>query len=363
METSLSEKRNRLQKVLSIVWDKLRMFRASALGEASSIKKPRYCCWVINYRCMLRCKMCHIWNLDYDFKLATSMEEKKRFVRSLRNLVEPGFEFHLSGGEPLMEEGIFELIKFISDEGYKTNLVTNGFLVNKEIAKRILESGLGTLTFSLDGVCATTHDFLRGVAGSYEKIMQAIACLDDFDGRKLKIAILTTIMERNIDELLELVQRVQSDKRLEMISFQAVTQPFCEENDNIWFLKEKNKYLWPQDIAKAALVMDKLKELKQKGYRIGNKPDHFMHFKEYFSNPNMFLKKIKCNLGDYEFHVDPYGKVFFCCLMDPIGNIKNGYIPKIWNSPEANRIRQGIYNCRKNCHIMVNCFYEDEPRA
>jgi len=338
----------------------MRKFRISTLNISSSIKKPKYCCWVINYRCMFRCKMCHIWSVDYDPKLATSMEEKKRFVRSLRNLVEPGFEFHLSGGEPLMEEGIFELIRFISDEGYKTNLVTNGFLVNKNIAKKILESGLGTLTFSLDGVCATTHDLLRGVAGSYEKIMQAIECLDSFDNRKLKIAILTTIMEPNIDELLELVERVQSDKRLEMISFQAVTQPFCEENDNAWFLKEKNKYLWPQNKDKVAFAMDKLKELKNKGYRIGNKPDHFMHFKEYFRDPDIFLKKIKCNLGDYEFHVDPYGKVFFCCLMDPIGNIKTGNIRQIWNSCEASRIRQNVYNCRKNCHIMINCFYEDE---
>ncbi len=106
--------------------------------------------------------------------------------------------------------------------------------------------------------------------------------------------------------------------------------------------------------------MEKLRDLRLKGYKIGNHHNHFLHFSEYFKDPNKFLKKIKCNLGNYEFHVDPYGKMFFCCLTDPIGNIKTDDINKIWYSPETKRIRQDVYNCRKNCHIMINCFYEDE---
>jgi len=303
--------------------------------------------------------MCHIWNVDSGSQPETTMEEKKRFIKSLKDLVAPGFEFHLSGGEPLLTEGIFELIKFISDEGYNTNLVTNGFLINSKVAQKLIASGLGSVTFSLDGASAKTHDFLRGVEGSYEKVMQAIGFLDSLRG-KTKIAILTTIMEKNLDELLELAEWVQHDKRLEMISFQAVTQPFSEDADPGWFAKEKNKLLWPQDIKKTAFIMERLRELKNSGYKVGNQPNHFLHFKGYFQDPNTFLKKIKCNLGDYEFHVDPYGKVFFCCLMDPIGNIKSGTLPEIWNSPGTEKIRRDVYACKKNCHIMINCFYEDE---
>lgn len=325
------------------------------------IRKPRYCCWVLNYRCMFKCKMCYIWNVNDDKNLETTMEQKKQFVKSLRSLVEPGFEFHLSGGEPLMTEGILDLINLIADEGYKTNLVTNGFLINEAMAKDIVNSRLNTLTISLDGITSETHDFIRGIKGSYERITEAVEYLDKFrKDEKPKIAILTIIMEHNLDEILKLVKWVQQDERIEMISFQAITQPFGEKMDNNWFIKENNRFLWPRDTHKVSEIMERLRELRLNGSKIGNHPNHFLHFREYFKDPNVFLKKIKCNLGDYEFHVDPYGKTFFCCLTDPIGNIKTDSLPEIWYSPQIQRIQESVYNCKKNCHIMINCFYEDE---
>jgi len=291
------------------------------------------------------------------------MEQKKQLVKSLRGIVEPSFEFHLSGGEPLMTEGILDLVNFISSEGYRTNMVTNGFLISESMARDIANSSLNTLTISLDGVNPETHDSIRGVKGSYDRIMKAIEYTDRFrKNERPKISILTVIMERNLDEMLKLVDWVQQDKRIEMISFQAVTQPFGEEIDNVWFAKEKNNIFWPQDAEKTSMIIEKLRELRLNGYKIGNHHNHFLHFREYFKNPDKFLKKIKCNLGDYEFHIDPYGKTFFCCLMEPIGNIKTDNLPEIWHSRKAQDIRGNIYNCKKNCHIMVNCFYEDEER-
>jgi len=333
------------------------------MNQNKIIKKPRYCCWVLNYRCMLRCKMCNIWNIKDDRQSEATMEQKKRFVESLRGMVEQGFEFHLSGGEPLLNENILDLVNFIAAEGYKTNVVTNGFLIDEAMAKNIVNSSLETLTISLDGVNPETHNFIRGTKGSYDRIMKAIEYVEKFrKNGKLRISILTIIMERNLDEILKLVDWVQKDKRIEMVSFQAITQPFGEEIDNTWFMKEKNNIFWPQDTEKTSVIMEKLRELRLNGYKIGNHHNHFLHFKEYFKDPNKFLKKIKCNLGDYEFHVDPYGKTFFCCLMEPIGNIKTDSLSEIWHSRKAQNIRENVYNCKKNCHIMINCFYEDEVK-
>ncbi len=333
------------------------------MEKTKVIQKPRFCCWVLNYRCMFRCKMCHIWETRDDMSRESTMEQKKEFVRSLRGLVEPGFEFHLSGGEPLMTAGVLDLVDFIAGEGYRTNLVTNGFLIDERMAKRIAQSRLDTLTISLDGMMPETHDFIRGIQGSHGRIMQAIDHLDQFRIRaeaKPKISILTVIMERNLNEIPSLVEWVQQDARLEMISFQAITQPFGEAMDNEWFTKEENKLLWPQNKAQVSHAMEKLSDLRRKGYKIGNHPNHFLHFRGYFQDPHAFLKKIKCTLGDYEFHVDPYGKTFFCCLTEPIGNMKTERLPDIWGSPRTQQIRQSVYDCKKNCHIMVNCFYEDE---
>ncbi|MFC1514921.1 radical SAM protein [Candidatus Omnitrophota bacterium] len=330
-------------------------------GLRKDIRKPKHCCWVLNYRCVLRCKMCYIWNIDVDKAQETTLEEKKELVRSLHGVAEDNFEFHLSGGEPLMSEGVIELINFIGAEGHKTNMVTNGFLIDEGMARDIAASSLGSLTLSLDGMQASTHDYIRGMPGSHRRIMEAIDHLDRFrkDGTPT-ISIITTIMEHNLDEIIDLVEWAQADQRQEMISFQAVTQPLCEERDDLWYTREKNRIFWPQDTEKACRIMEKLRSLRLAGYKIGNQANHFRHFAEYFKDPNTFLKKLKCNLGDYEFHIDPYGKVFFCMLTDPIGNIKSEGIDRIWYAPGTQKIRRDVYDCRQNCHIMINCFYEDE---
>ncbi len=327
-------------------------------------EKPRYSCWVLNYRCPLRCKMCFIWNVHEADKKETTLEEKKRFIRSLKGNVDAGFEFHLSGGEPLASREVFDLIDFIRRQGYRTNMVTNGFFIDEAVAKRIVDSGLDTITFSLDGIKPETHDFLRGITGSHRHIRNAIDYIDGFRvGGKPVISILTILMGYNFGEIIPLVEWVQNDARIEMISFQAVTQPLCEEADPFWFQKEKNHFLWPQNTEGVTRLMTTLRQLRLDGYKIGNQPNHFLHFKEYFQDPNMFLKKIKCTLGDYEFHVDPYGKIFFCNLMHPIGNIKADDIHTAWYSSQAEKVRNDVYSCRRNCHIMINCFYEDETVA
>jgi len=302
--------------------------------------------------------MCYIWNIHED-RIETTLDEKKRFVSDLEGFVEPDFEFHLSGGEPLLTEGIFDLISHIRQYGYRTNLVTNGWLVNKETSLKLIDSGLGTLTFSLDGFRPETHDFLRGMPGSYKRIMDALDVLKT-TGSDMKVALLFLITEKNMEEIIPLVHWVQDNSFVDMISFQAITQPFSQPRDNEWFRKDENKELWPQDIGRVREIMEELGHLRRSGYRIGNNPNHFNAFRRYFENPNEFLKKIKCNLGDYEFHIDPYGTLFFCCLTEPIGNIKKDRIKDIWFSPNSRKIRQDVYNCKQNCHIMINCFYEDE---
>ncbi len=319
--------------------------------------KPKYCCWVLTYKCMFRCKMCYIWETE-DIPEGPTLEEKKNFVSSLKGFVDDNFEFHLSGGEPLLDKDIFDIIRHITSFGYKTNMVTNGWLVTEDAAKKLGDAGLNSITFSLDGINPATHDFLRGMRHSYDKIMNAVEIMAKYAPNVSK-SVIMLINGYNLDEVLPLADWVERNGDLEMISFQVITQPFSRPRDDHWFKKGNGVWLWP-DKKDAGEVMEELYKRRKAGAKIGNSPNHFLAFKKYFENPNRFLKSIKCTMGDYEFHVDPYGKVFFCCFVSPVGNIKDGPLPKLWSSPETGKIREEVYNCRKNCHIMINCFFEDE---
>jgi len=234
--------------------------------------KPKYCCWVLNYRCMFKCKMCYIWETEH-FDMETSIEEKKRFVDSLVGFVSNDFEFHLSGGEPLLEENICELIAHIEKAGFKSNLVTNGWLVDKGMARNLAKSGLQSLTFSLDGVTAKTHDTLRGKEGSFDRIIHAIDMIKE-KNIKLSTSVIMLINELNIDEVLPLADWIEGNSNVDMISFQVITQPFSRARDDTWFKKGGDAFLWPRDLRKTETIMDSLRKRRNSGAKIGNHPNH-----------------------------------------------------------------------------------------
>jgi len=46
--------------------------------------------------------------------------------------------------------------------------------------------------------------------------------------------------------------------------------------------------------------------------------------------------------------------------MEKLGNIKTDNITELWYSDKAREIRKQMNGCRKNCELVVNCYYENE---
>jgi MoaA/NifB/PqqE/SkfB family radical SAM enzyme len=233
---------------------------------------------------------------------------------------------------------------------------TNGFLIDREMAYRITDSGLNAIEISLDGTSRDTHDFLRGVKGCYDKAMQAIDHLDRCCSN-IGIGILTTISEKNLNEIIELTKWINGDSRIETIIFQAIAQPFNTSFDNEWYNKSEYNFLWPQDIEKTSALLNELIKLKKMSYKISNPVSQLEAFKRYFNDPSKFIKEDICNV-DFYMNINQFGDVFMCPRKKAIGNIKKSTLKDMWYSENANQIREEIKNCKINCHHVLNCCYE-----
>lgn len=327
--------------------------------NSSEIRRPAFCCINISQVCMLRCKMCFTWKNKYErSQEEPTLNEWYNFIHCLGDLTNNSTEINVSGGEPLLDERNLELIRFAAKRGFSTSMTTNGFLINSDTARKIVESGLDVIAISLDGFNKKTHDFLRGVEGCYDKAMKAIDYLDRIPS-KLKIGIMAIILDKNLDEIIELTKMVHEDKRLVYISFQALVQPFSSPYDKEWYRRGGYSYLWPQDIKKVHAVVDELIRLKEIGYEISNPVSQLKVFKRYFENPYDFIKMHKCNV-DFYMNIDRFGNTYICALKESVGNIKKDSIKEIWYSAKSNKIREEMVNCKVNCHHLLNCFYEEE---
>ncbi|MHB8154985.1 MAG: radical SAM protein [Candidatus Omnitrophota bacterium] len=327
------------------------------IAALEKISKPKFCVIEVSHRCMLRCKMCHYWKTKRNCH-EISIKELCHFVSNLKNFVDAPFEMNISGGEPFFKKGILDFIEFIAQQGFRFSTVSNAYLINRRLARKIADSGLNFISISLDSLNEGMHDYLRGVRGSYKRVIRAIGYFNDYRGKLENVNIQTIITGRNLKDLPGLVEWVKDNKLT--VSFIAVMRPNMLPIDDTWYKKEQYKFLWPQDIAQVHAVIDKLIALKIDKYPIDNELGQLERFKLYYQNPEKFVKSSPCNLGDDILHINPIGEAYLCCEMESIGNIKDSEISLIWTSEKADRVREKIKNCKRNCAGMVNCYKKNK---
>ncbi|MBU1863696.1 MAG: radical SAM protein [Candidatus Omnitrophica bacterium] len=330
-------------------------------SQKKSISKPGFCCLGIIDNCMLRCKMCEKWKDDLVTQGMTeaTTDQYKTFLQQLRTITDEGFELDIGGGEALMRPDLLELISYARDLGFKTTVASNGWLIDKEMARRIVESGLTSIILSFDSLNSEVHDSMRGVQGVHARVVQAIEYLRLFS-KDIHIGLCTIIMEKTLDGIIELVEWSNSRRdKINSILFMAVMQPNNTVKQDKWFDQDFNT-IWPQDTKKVVACIDELIRRRNEGQWIANSVEQLKAFRLYFQQPNKFVKKTACNM-DRGLHISAVGDIFLCFKWDNLGNIKNGAdISQVWYSKEAETVRENIRQCKDNCHFLLNCFFEGD---
>jgi MoaA/NifB/PqqE/SkfB family radical SAM enzyme len=285
------------------------------------------------------------------------IEDWKKCAVSLKDFAPKDFIINFGGGEITSVPWLFELVKFCSDMGFKTNIATNGFLLDQPMIEKMAESKLDYINISLDSIDQQTHDSLRGVQGVYQKVIQAIDLIDKF-APQTKISICSIIMKPTLDGMVDLIEWVRANKKIDMIYLMVLMQPNNTKPEQNWWQQQQWEKLWPTDQQKISQVLDRIIELKKKGYNICNPVEHIQAFKAYFKDPGKFVKKHACHI-DRAVHISSVGDVFMCYEQKCLGNLHKNDLKSLWLSDFADSVRENIKKCEKNCHFLLNCNFEE----
>lgn len=109
----------------------------------------------------------------------------------------------VTGGEPLLYPDFFELTEYIRKLGFPWGMTSNGTLITKEVAHRLKENGMRSISLSIDGI-PETHDRYRGLKDAYKLGMQGIQNLVDEDC--FTTMVTTVVNHENIKELDQLFE-------------------------------------------------------------------------------------------------------------------------------------------------------------
>jgi len=120
----------------------------------------------------------------------------------LKGLVNPNKTIIvLTGGEALLRNDLETIGLSLYQRGFPWGIVTNGFALNPKKLETLVDSGLRSITVSLDGL-EESHNWLRGHAKSYQNAIEAIKLLPKTEG--LRYDVVTCANRKNYGELREL---------------------------------------------------------------------------------------------------------------------------------------------------------------
>jgi MoaA/NifB/PqqE/SkfB family radical SAM enzyme len=305
----------------------------------------------LSYRCNARCRMCDSWKKDPKGEL--NFRGWVEFFRDLRAWLGP-FYVNLSGGEPFLAEGFFDLLKFFRESDIKAKISTNGLCMTKMGCEAVLERGLDFVSFSIDSRFAEIHDSLRGREGLLNTAVEGIRYLKK-SSDKVVIGITSIINSYNFSDLTNYAKWAV-DLGIDRLSFQPIHNNFFQAEQKCSI--RENPLYQISDLYVLEREINGLIALKARGYPIWNTVDELSLIKNYFYNPQEAQNRSACEVGFYTLQVDPYGNARLCGNWDyPIGNIRFSHIKDMWLSATAETHRKKMLQCRAICLLSCNRKY------
>lgn len=299
------------------------------------------------YRCNLRCRMCNLWK--YKTGKEMGLEEVYKLIDDMKSMGTNAISF--TGGEILLREDIFDMVRYAKNKGLTVNFSTNCTMVTKGVAEKIAEIEPDSITISLDGAKEETHDKIRGVRGSYRKTIRGIKNLNAACRNKnTLIDIVTAVSDINAEEVGDIV-RLAEKLGIKSVGFVAL-----HDIDPVNGLRkhtfEKNK---------VNKLFSEIFELRKKGI-IDNSLEYLKGMKRFFLGKD---SRIPCGAGFFNPVIDPYGNIYPCygyfMMNRPIGNLKSMEFKKFWFSPAYRKIRKNLLSCRLciwNCQLEWNIMFK-----
>jgi radical SAM protein with 4Fe4S-binding SPASM domain len=306
---------------------------------------------IATYRCNLKCKMCDLWKRPSEYsekgKKELSTEEMKKLISDYADIGTSGIGF--TGGEPILRSDMLDLITYTKKKGMIAHMSTNGYLINHDMAKKIIDSGLDAIGFSLDGITAETHDRIRGVNGSFDRVIKGLNTMIELKRKYnsgIVILVVCVISRNNIDEIIPMVDMLKK-MGVDKISF----MPFHD----IGLLTNNKETMSELKIDKNEI--EKIRNITKDLIRISKKEKIIDSSTRYLSLFPMCFQNtpspLKCYAGYVSFSVDGYGDMYPCFPFMEMGlsketkNIRDMSLKEYWYSKELNEIRKRIKNCKK----------------
>lgn len=292
------------------------------------------CVWEITRKCNFNCAYCSSKaGVERQNELTTEqcLEVAKQLVNmNCRRVV-------IIGGEAFLKNGWDIIIKYLVDNGRDTSIITNGYLIDDTIIKKLKQTGIRHISLSIDGDRDVHNEFRT--KGSFDKAIEAIKLLK---ANGFVATVISTLNSKSIKTIPALYEKLKS---LHIDAWQIqCCSPFGNATDKQYLVPTK------EDLKKICEFVARENEMTDFQIAIADNIGYHTDL-EHLIRGNVQLGYSGCNAGITTIGIDSVGNVRGCeSLYDDKfieGNLLEMSLYDIWTASNS-----FAYN-RKFCKKML----------
>ncbi|MFQ5645811.1 MAG: radical SAM/SPASM domain-containing protein [bacterium] len=283
----------------------------------------------VTYRCNARCYMCNTWRFPSKIKEEITLSDIEKIPDNLSFI-------NITGGEPFLRKDLEEIVTLARKKAERVVISTNGFFSERIIALAGKYPDIG-IRISLEGL-PKANDELRGINDGFDSGIRTLIELKHIGLKDIGFGI--TVSDRNAEDLLELY-KLSLAMNLEFATAVVHSTYYFHKMDN----EIRDKEMVSRQFSR--LIAEFFKTWRLKNW-----------YRAYFNYG--LINKIHggkrflpCEMGSDVFFLDPFGEIRPCNGMEEtMGNIKEKSFDEIWNGPDAERVRDLVAHCDKECWMI-----------
>lgn len=293
-------------------------------------KRTLYGTVIVTYRCNAHCNMCDCFR-------DPSKPEEEITLEDIKKLPEMAFT-NITGGEPFIRKDIPEIVRELYKKSDRIVISTNGYFTDRIIALCNKFPKVG-IRISIEGL-QETNDKIRGIPDGFNRGYSTLKKLVEMGHPDVGFGM--TVQDMNCEDLVPLYE-ISNDLGMEFATATLHNSFYFRKTDN----KIDDKLHVSRNFEK--LINELLKSKSPKKW-----------FRAYFNHGlvnYIYGKKrlLPCDMSKNAFFIDPFCDVIPCNGMAKkavMGNLRKQNWEDLWNSEQAEKVRECARNCDRNCWMI-----------
>lgn len=285
---------------------------------------------IVTYRCNARCTMCNRYKCP-------STPDEEISLETIKKLPEMYFT-NITGGEPFIRTDLKDIVRELYKKSERIVISTNGFFTDRiiDLCKEFPNVGI---RISIEGL-EETNNSIRGLDDGFNKGYTTLKKLVEMKHPDVGFGM--TVQDANAKDLVPLY-KLSDEMNMEFAT--------ASLHNSFYFVEAKNI------IKDRPMVAQNFEDLINELLK-SNSPKKW--FRAYFNHGLINYiygqeRLLPCDMAFDTFFIDPYGDVMPCNgtkEKEVMGNLNNQSWDELWNSEQAEKVRNVVRHCNRNCWMI-----------